>query len=239
MKIGFRNSLILGTCAFMMGCAKFPAVNPGASTRLIFTLRVNGAIRTGTEPGNGGIPYIYMVALRFSDQITPTTQGPIPVVSSPWGNGFVAGKATHFVGWDPTSGQNYLVYKFNNPDTLTEFAAIGTPITEETVTTGSSRIRFELELAQLFPNIVDRDALKSVQVNFLTMDKIPVTSGDSKQWDALGNSNLLSSVNDYVTIPLTINGTLDNIRSGNLEPTGDQPNPALDIKDWSIEVRRN
>ena len=220
----------------LMGCAKFPDVRPGASVRLVFTLTVDGTIRTGQGAGGTGVPYIYMVALRFSDQENPTTDGPVPVVAPPWGNGFVAGQATHFVWWDPTASNEYLIYRFNNETTLTEWFPIGVPIVSDPVNTGSNRIRFEINLAQLYPTETERNALRSVQVNFLTMDRIPQT-GTQKEWDALGNSLDIGSLNDAITIPLRQSAIYDNQRSGDLEPTDDQPNPELDISDWRVEVR--
>lgn len=219
------------------GCAKFPDVSGPRSTRIICTLTVDGVIRTGNELGGTGNPLIYMVAFRFSNDDTPTTSGPIPVIAPPWGNGFVAGNATHFLRWDPTAADEYLIYRFQNETTLTEWFPIGTPILSEPVSQGSKRIRFEFDLQQLFPLELERDALRSVQVNFLTMDRVP-QSGFSKQWDALGDSGTVTNINDFVTIPLTQNGVFDNRRAGNLEPTDDQPNPDLDISDWSIEIQR-
>lgn len=227
--------LVAGFC--MAGCAKFPDNTGPRSTRIICTLNVDGNIRTGTEVGGAGAPFVYIIAFRFSNQDTPTTSGPIPVIAPPWGNGFVAGNATHFVRWDPTAADEYLIYRFRDETTLTEWFPIGTPIVSEHVNTGAKRIRFEFDLQQLFPTALERDELRSVQVNFLTMDRVPQT-GASKQWDALGDSSLITTLNDFVTIPLLQNGIFDNRRAGNLEPTNDQPNPDLDISDWTVEIQR-
>ncbi len=191
-------------------------------------------IRTGTEPGRPGA-YVYIVALRFSTEDVPTDGGPIPVIGPPWGNGFVAGRATHFMLWDPAAGSAYTLYRFVNPVTLTDWFAVGVPIITENVIQGSRRIRFEFELGQLFPNQADRDALRTMQVNFLTMDRVP-QSGSSKLWDALGDSRNITTVNEFVSIPLRTNGSYDNARSGLIEPTGDVSDPSLDISNWRVEV---
>ena len=217
------------------GCAKFPDVPDAGNTRLIFTMTVSGAIRTGQEAGGNGIPYIYMVAMRTSTEENPTTPGPIPVIAPPWGNGYVAGNATHFVWWDPTAVNDYLLYKFLDTQ-LNNRIIVGSPVAVENVGVGSRRIRFELLLTQLTDLPADAALLKSLQVNFLTMDRIPQT-GTNKEWDALGNSAIPSEINDFIRIPLGRNGIYDNQNSNNLEPAGDQPNPDLDISDWSIEVR--
>ncbi|MCC6686605.1 MAG: hypothetical protein IT205_06420 [Fimbriimonadaceae bacterium] len=219
----------------LMGCAKYPDVPEAASTRLIFSMTVSGAIRTGQEPGGTGVPYIYMVAMRTSEDDIPTTGGPIPVIAPPWGNGYVAGNATHFVWWDPTATDDYLLYKFLDVQ-LNNRIIVGVPISVENVGVGSQRIRFELLLTQLVDDPLDAADLRSLQVNFLTMDRIP-QSGSNKQWDALGNNAIPSEINSYVRVPLGVNGIYNNQSANNLEPTGDQANPDLDISDWSVEVR--
>lgn len=228
----FIGATLLGA---MGGCAKFPDVPDASTTRLIFTMTVNGTIRTGTEPGGNGVPYIYMVAMRTSTEENPTTTGPIPVVSPPWGNGYVAGNATHFVWWDPTAVSDYLLYRFLDVQ-LNNRVIVGVPVSTENVVVGARRIRFELLLTQLAETPADAALLKSLQVNFLTMDRIP-QSGTNKEWDALGNNSIPSEINEYIRIPLGRNGIYSNQTSNSLEPVGDQPNPELDISDWSVEVR--
>src|SRR5690349_3833866 len=82
--------------ALTVGCAKFPATGGNQNTHLIFTMRVAGHIRNGTQAGEP-TPYIYMVAVYPSTDLFPTVQGPVPVITAPWGNGMVAGNATHFI----------------------------------------------------------------------------------------------------------------------------------------------
>lgn len=138
--------------------------------------------------------------------------------------------------WDPTAATAYTVQKFVDPAVLDSWFPIGTPILTTPVTVGSRRIGFELDLAQLFPLQAERDALRSMQVNIMTMDRVP-QSGSSKLWDALGDSTQSTSINDYLLIPLRTSALYNNSRSGNLEPTGDVSDPQLDISDWSVEVK--
>lgn len=219
----------------LAGCAKYPDVPDVASTRLIFSMTVTGNIRTGQEAGGNGIPYIYMVAMRTSEEAAPTTPGPVPVIAPPWGNGYVAGNATHFVWWDPTAVDDYLLYKFLDVQ-LNNRVIVGVPIAVENVGVGSRSIRFELLLTQLVDAPADAANLRSLQVNFLTMDRIP-QSGANKEWDALGNNSIPSEINSFVRIPLGVNGVYNNQTAFNLEPENDQSNPDLDISDWSVEVR--
>jgi hypothetical protein len=217
---------IAGTLAG--SCAKFPSTGGGADdTRLIFTLTV-------ADPINGS--FVYMVALRPSTETSPTTPGPIPVIAPPWGNGFVAGNCTNFIRWDNHQSPEFLIYAFRDAQLL-DYFPIGTPVVFEPFTPGTRTLRFEIDLTQIVSAATAED-YKSIQVNFLTMDVVPQGSATNKTWDALGDSRLPSGINQYVTIPLTTSGTYDNARFQDLEPPNDVADPALDLVDWEIEVRR-
>lgn len=216
--------------AVATSCAKFPAGGGGAvGTRLIFSFRL-------AEAPNPN--FVYIVALRPSTELSPITQGPIPVIASPWGNGFVAGNATHYVRWDVSKSPDYLVFAFQDPDLLNYFE-IGVPVSYHVLNPGEREIRFELELSQIVPAGI-AEQYQSIQVNFLTQDVIPQGGSAGKYWDALGDGRLPSGINQYVTIPLKTAGIYDNARFQDLEPPDDViPNvdPSLDIVDWSVEIR--
>src|SRR5438309_1036021 len=143
------SKLFAALAILLCGCARFPGQGGQVvSTRLIFTMTVDGKIRSGQEQGSNGLPYVYMVAIRISTDANPTDQGPIPVIGPPWGNGFVAGNVTHFMWWNPQQSPRYGVYKFRNTD-LTEWFQIGVPVTYQDVPLGGKQIQFELDLAQL------------------------------------------------------------------------------------------
>ncbi|MCE9557320.1 MAG: hypothetical protein K8R88_00060 [Armatimonadetes bacterium] len=228
--------LLAGVALGAISCAKFPATGGGTDqTRLLFSMTMDGPVRFGTEAGSAGAPYIYMVAIRTSTDSNPIDQGPIPIISSPWGNGFVAGNATHFVWWDPTqSASQYTLYRFNDA-TLQQWFQAGIPVGIVPISVGEKTLKFELNLSQLEPDPLLRPLLKSIQVNFLTMDRIPQT-GSTKFWDALGDSRNVSQINQWITISLANNGIYDNQRAGGLEVRGDQVDPTLDLVDWSVEV---
>lgn len=209
------------------GCARFPdsGGGPGAK-RLIFTVRMAAEINPN---------YVYVVAFNPSTEMNPTVTGPIPVIAPPWGNGFVAGTATHFVRWDSFQSPRYQVFAFTNA-TLLEFFAIGVPVAYVDVPPGGRQLRFELDLSQIAGGIPPEN-LKSLQLNFLTMNVVPQGTGGDKTWDALGNSLLPSGVNEFIKIPLTQSGSYSNTTFLDLEPAGDVADPALDIVDWTIEVQ--
>lgn len=222
---------ILAVCLVFgaIGCAKLPGTGVGAGgTRLIFKLTVAREINPN---------YIYMVALRPSNDPNPPEQGPIPVIAPPWGNGFVAGTCSHFVQWANSLPRKYELFAFRDAN-LVEYRSIGNPVIFVDVAPGDKVIQFELELTQLVAVPADADLLESLQFNFFSMDRIPVGLTGSKNWDALGDGRLPSEVNFPITIPLRTSGTYDNARFANREPNGDVADPDLDIVDWSVEIQR-
>lgn len=251
-----RFGSLIALFAMCTSCARQPSTGVDLkNTRIIFTATVDGTLKNGLTDGTGS-SYVYMVAVRVCNEVNPKTGGPIPVVAPPWGNGFVAGNATHFILWDPTQASPYGIYRFSyvdqvrqnnpgnpvapyladnlSPNDLTQWALVGVPIVIDT--TKPNQIQFELSLEQLVLAKTDLSLVHTLQFNFLTMDRIPQT-GVSKFWDALGDSTTVSGINQYVTVSLDTNGVYNNLRSGDIEPRGDQPNPDLDLVDWQVEVR--
>jgi hypothetical protein len=222
-----------------VACAKFPANGETQNTHLIFRMEVAGHIKNG--PWETGANYIYMVAVYPSVDLFPTQQGPIPVIAPPWGNGFVAGNATHFIQYDFVQPYPYTVYKFANPDMLA-WGITGPPLIVVTPDQNSTFIQFEIDLSQITPDGVQPADLQSVLVNFLTMDKVPQgNQTTTKLWDALGDGRTPDGINQFVRIPLTTSRTYLGSRDfPDLEPEGDVQtgDPDLDIVDWSVEVRR-
>ena len=221
--------LVLTVVVLIVGsCAKFPSTGGGAgATRLIFQMELDGAINPN---------FVYIVALNPSTEDNPTTEGPIPVIAPPWGNGFVEGGVTHFVRWDTSQSPHYLIFKFRDAQ-LIEFFETGVPINYLEVEPGGRIIRFEIELTQIAADLTEAQSFRTLQVNFLTMDNVPQGTGGDKSWDALGDGTLPGEINEWVNIPLRTSGVYDNRRFQDLEPVGDNPDPALDIKDWFVEVR--
>jgi hypothetical protein len=228
-----RLTLLAPVALLVAGCAKFPASGINASSKqLVISMTVAGQINPN---------YVYIVALYPSTSINPTGQGPIPVIAPPWGNGFVAGNCTYFVRWDPLQSPAYQIFQFNDPVTLNNYFQIGVPQSYVDVTSGGKKLTFTINLSQIAPSVDAANAYQSLQVNFLTMDRIPQgSSGGSKNWDALGDGRTVSGVNTWLTIPLTTTGTYDNNRYSGIEPTGDvvaDGDPDLDISDFSVQVQ--
>lgn len=214
----------------LIGCAKFPETGTSGQTkRLIFKMRTASALR-GTD---GGLPYVYRIALRLSTDLNPTTEGPIPIVV-PGGNGFVTGNATHFIDWNPQQSPQFQIYRFRD-ETLEEWFPVGTPINFLPVSAGDRELVFEIDMSQLIP-ADEVNSIQSIQVNFLTMNSVN-NSGGGRIWDALGDSRLPSEINRYFQFQPRTSFEYTNQNQGNVEPTGDSEDPQLDIENWSIEVR--
>ena len=96
-------------------------------------------------------------------------------------------------------------------------------------------MQFEIDLSQLVPAL-DVPNLKSVQVNYLTMNNTN-TSGSGRIWDALGDANIPTQVNAPFTFRLNASRVFNNLNQGNIEPVGDSLDPDLDLSDWEVEVR--
>ncbi|MBX3112526.1 MAG: hypothetical protein KF857_10995 [Fimbriimonadaceae bacterium] len=215
------------------GCAKYPSSSAGRTTRLVFTMTTDGHFRTGLGPGESGLPYIYIVALKLNTDENPTTDGPFPVVQ-PGGNGFVAGGCTHYILWNPLASPQYQIWQFNDA-TLNQSFYVGAPVNYQTLGDNDKTMSFEVDLSQLVP-AGQVDTIKSVQVNFLTMNNQNV-SGGGRLWDALGDSTVTTQINSPFLVRLRANQTFTNANQGTLEPRGDCPDPDLDLTDWSVEVR--
>lgn len=213
----------------MAGCAKLPDAGVGAAgTRLAFTITLAREVNPN---------YVYIVALRPSEDDNPVEQGPIPVIAPPWGNGFVAGTVTHFVSWSNVQSPRYLLYRFRDAG-LIDYFAIGAPVNYVDVLPGGKVLRFEIDLTQIAPDAATAERYQSLQLNILTNDRIPQGAAGNKVWDALGDGRLPSEINTPITISLRTSGTYDNVRFQDLEPNGDVADPDLDIVDWKVEVRR-
>ncbi|MBX3118075.1 MAG: hypothetical protein KF784_03355 [Fimbriimonadaceae bacterium] len=210
------------------GCAKFPS-NPSGdqTTRVTFTITMDQAINQN---------FVYIFALNPSDQVNPPSQGPIPVISPPWGNGFVAGNARYFIRWDPSQSPRFQIFRFEDTDLL-NFIPIGTPVNFEDVQPGDRTFHFDIDMSQIADTIPIAEAYQTLQVNILTMDNVPQGNGGGKAWDALGNSTSPSGINDFLNVDLRTSRTYRPLDLITGEPVGDVADPRLDISDFRIEVR--
>ena len=243
------KTIALALLALLLaGCAKFPGgASAGNNTRVKFTMTVAGVIKPN---------YIYVVAIRWAKNNPPFDQnrGPIPVIASPWGNGIVAGRANVYMIWDAFQSPNYQMRRFTDPIPDDQFPVDGQayltnkvveapPLNYTDVTESSHTLEFELDMSQIAASTGDIPLIRNLQINFLTMDRIPQGSdGGSKFWDALGAGSSPSEIDRFITIPVDRNGMYVNGSGGNPdavnEISGDVQDPDLDIVNWSVQVTR-
>lgn len=230
----------------LAGCAKFPGSGAaGANTQVKFTMTVAGRIKPN---------YIYVVAIRWAKDPSPFDgdRGPVPVVAAPWGNGIVAGRANVLMKWDSAQFPNYKVFEFTDPIPdgsppvngtayLTNYEEKSIPLNTREIGENDRTIEFTLDMSQIAANSGDIPLIRSLQVNFLTMDRVPLANDPgSKFWDGLGDNDSIFDANDFITFSVDANNIYHNADGifGGREPTGDVPDPDLDIVDWSVQVDR-
>lgn len=251
MKIAARL-LILGLL-LGGGCARYPENRDnglgGKQIEVSFT--VSGRIRQD---------YHYFVLLNQTNDGN-NTPGPVPVIDSPWGNGFAAPSRKNdddtdaqgfnaFVSYDPIylqgSGGNYGLSIVNGSAIYSAFQPLGLPDFYEPVPEGGNTIRFRLSLARL-RRAGDTADPAFIQVNILATNNLPrndETNAASKSWDALGDARFDGALNSWVTIPIAQNTTYTDDNTGLSEPSGDvreklltlRNDPDLDITSWRIRI---
>jgi hypothetical protein len=205
--------------------------------------------------------YIYDIALRASSSSNPDVQNaPLPTLSSNNPNGRMAGSPTHFVEFyapasDPTI-EPFVLYRFslqsevpnpsdpNNAINLASWARSGRGriVNFTPVTTGSSNtLQFSIFTNMLADTDAAANALESLQVNLLTMNRISSQGGGNRTIDSLGDNNSSSGINTFLKVDLRASGSYNNLIPGpgyQIEPTGDCPDPDLDVTDFSIDVAK-
>jgi hypothetical protein len=174
------------------------------------------------------------------------------VIASPWGNGIVAGRANVFVRWDSFQSPNYQIFQFTDPIPDNQFPVNGQPYLTNNVVKGvpvnvtdigenDRTLEFTLDLSQIAQNAGDIPLLRNLQVNFLTMDRVPQgNDGGNKFWDAIGDNGSVFGLDNFLLIPLTQDGIYTNatLPQPGIEVSGDVPDPDLDITNWTIQVTR-
>jgi hypothetical protein len=122
---------------------------------------------------------------------------------------------------------------------LLTWVLVGVPVNFVTPGPDDRFLDFEIDLSQIRRPPQDPMDIQFLQINILTMDRVPTNPNDpgEKIWDAFGDSRNPGSINDYITIDIRTDRVIRNSDFPNLEPQGDVREPSLDIIDWRIEVR--
>lgn len=240
----FRGLALL-PLTLLTSCAKVPPVT-GDVPKL---LRVTFALRGEVQTNETGLPYYYFVTINRTDN--PTDNGPVPVVSVPWGNGFAAANSATgqgFVGFVAFNyrGPGFQVFSCESNGVLNNpvngiFTPLGVPFQSTPVSRGSKVLSFQVDL-----NTLPNKTARYVQLNIIATNNVPQGAEDApKLWDALGDGSQTGSLNQFITLD-TLQNQLKRNSDDRREPTQndvrdhvaalvDEPN--LDIVDWEIEYR--
>jgi hypothetical protein len=216
----------LGLLPLTTGCAHTPGGTATIPQReLILTMTVAGII----APDD-----FYYLALDFSGD---PAKGPLPVVGSPWGNGWGTGSITHYVS---IHGNQAQVFRIQPGTNLLQSVLLGPPFDYQPPLNGPT-LTVTLDLDTL---VAPTSGITTVNVNYITTDQVVVDPrfNGPKLVDAFGLDG-----SHYITIPIGNSRVFtNNDFPTKIEGPGDvllvpQRVPAnapnLDIVDWQIEVR--
>jgi len=200
-----------------VGCAKSPTTGGvGVVTnRLLVQFSVDG-----------GINDLFYYFVAFDDDDNPA-DGPLPVISSPWGNGWGTGSFTRFVEYH--QGVFRVLTHTVNDDGTVDDEYVDRPF-QFTFPQGGKELSFVLDYAKNFPSDP-----RTLDINIITTDEIILDPNlqIEKTFDALGPRG-----NDYVSIQTQTNGVFTNQTAAIREEAGDVSRPDLDLIDWRIEIQR-
>ena len=204
------------------GCAKSPSngsTSPVSGPQLLVTMTVAGNINPNC--------YYYIL---FNVNNTPgpnnsSITGPVPVVATPFGNGYAAGAFTNYVEYNSgqTGGTNFNYYAVD--PTLFNSQVLGQSRLVQAQASGNT-LTFQLPLAYLTTSTVTTaDKINSLQVNFITTNVVPPNGQNisvPKYFDALyppqqaGNSyvNLIIRDSGGTLLANTFNNTTSGVNEG-------------------------
>jgi len=225
-----KRGSLLALALVLSGCAKLP---PGGSAAngTIITLSM-----TMQQPINQG--FTYVMALNPSTVLNPTTQGPIPVIAPPWGNGIVGGVCQYLIIWNfnAPAGQQAQIYSLPTPTSEpvpTAYVPINFSLSSDGLTLSA-----EILTSEIAPSAAVAQTYQSLQINFLTMSTVPTPQyTGTRIEDALGNQNNPGTINSWITVPLNTSGAYNNARyGGDLTSPNWVSDPTLDMVNFSVQV---
>jgi len=207
------------------GCAKSPSsgsTSPVSGPQILVTMTVAGSINPN---------YYYYILFNVNNTPGPnntSVTGPVPVVATPYGNGYAAGAFTNYVEYNGglPGGTNFNYFAVD--PTLFNSTVLGAPRLIQPQVINGNELSFQLPLAYLATPTVTAGQINSLQVNFIVTNVVPVNGQNittAKYFDALyppqqaGNSYVQIITRDVNGTFLTKNYT--NIDSGVNESSGD------------------
>ncbi len=218
-----------------------------------------GDVTTGDPPlFTSG--YIYVVAIRplFGNAPIDDGFGPVGVYSTTNGNpknGYVEGRPTRVVLYDPTAPTGYRIRKFgartptnddDNPVDLANVTDVGAVVSgSDPQSSGFTRqLGFDIYTNDLVDDPTTAQTITAVQFNIIACNKALLQPGDAsgRVADALGNINNLGITGKgYRQVYINTSIGYTNANSTDVETSGDTYGgtlPAVDIVDWTLDVSR-
>lgn len=224
----------LVTCAvglfgvLLCGCAQYPADLTAGGPQLLIDLRltVRGAIDNNAY-------YLFVI-----DTNGNSTNGPevIAPLTQYLGNGRATGSYTHYVEYHQNQFELFQDQPEMEGQTVPPRQALGQPFYYDS-TSSSGTLNCTLAMSQLKTSANDPD-FTELEINLITVNEIvlpgeiPVIPRQTDGIGALGNNFLAVRIE---------NGLI--IRNDGLESTGEvidgqQLDPAYDLSDFRVEIRR-
>ncbi|UCH33695.1 MAG: hypothetical protein JSV65_14145 [Armatimonadota bacterium] len=211
------QGVLLFVCILACGCARTPSefTDPGAPKRQLIA---QFTLAAPADPA-----FYYFVAI---DTNGVSTDGPVPIVANP--SAPIPATGVPLLISDSTAPPPfYLQHHQGAFFQYKELYFIGPPY-QAGVSQDGLTVAVIMDLDQITTTV------QQIEVNVITADRLlpPESQFIELNYDGLGPSG-----NSYIIIPVDVSGLYDNAGALIPEREGDTSFPALDITDWSVEVR--
>lgn len=207
----------LSLCVPVVGCARMPS--PGTSIPVpTRQLIVRFTLAAPVNPA-----YYYFIAI---DTNGDPNNGPVPIVANPSAPIPATGVPLIISDTDLPPGF-YVQYHQGAFFQYKELQFIGPPY-QGGVSQDELSMAVTMDLDQV------TTTARNVELNIITSDRLlpPQSQFIDLNYDALGPTG-----NSYLILPIDVSGVYTNNDAIGPEGEGDTGIPALDITDWTVEVR--
>lgn len=207
----------IALCVLSSGCARMPSeppVRPVPTRQLI----VHFTLASPVNPA-----YYYFIAIDTNGN---PNDGPVPIVANP--SAPIPATGVPLIISDSTVPPPfYLQYHQAGFFQFKNLAYIGPPF-QAGISQDDRTIAVSMDLDQI------TTSAEQIELNIITSDRLLPPEG---QFIELNYDGLGPAGNSYLILPLTVGGTYTNADATIPETEGDTTIGALDITDWTVEVR--
>lgn len=245
-----------------IGCAVIPpSQNALSGKRLIVTMIFSGFI-------NPNYSYFFLINNVNDFNATGPVGVFFPPYGNGFatGSGATFGGFTDFIRFDnqQQGSRGYTLNHVVGDLNRSQFVVSGSPLNSVRPDINDPRtgkqLQFEIDLSQLITDAVGRPlpgqqaadmarAIRFLQVNFVAAERVPtdVTSEVNRQTDSLGDTRTQTGRSSFIVLDVSSPRIYQNSEflagvAGEPSDTdvfgASSPDPALDLVDWTIEVRQ-